>query len=67
MQEPQRLEDAVYSEEAMLELLGIGKKTLDNLRLEKAFPAVRLTIKARVYLAKDVLAWLESRVSVFAK
>ena len=64
MQDPQRLEDAVLSEADLLELLGINKQTLDGLRLEKGFPAVRLTPKARVYLARDVLSWLEKRARV---
>lgn len=53
------LEHLVYSEAAMLELLGVDKKTLDDLRREKGFPAVRLTARARVYLADEVLAWLK--------
>lgn len=53
------LEQLVYSEAAMLELLGIDKKTLDDLRREKDFPFVRLTTRARVYLADEVLAWLK--------
>jgi len=61
MQEPQRLEEAVLSEADLLELLGIDKGTLDDLRREKSFPAVRLTTRTRVYLAKEVLGWLEQR------
>jgi len=61
MQEPQRLEEAVLSEADLLELLGIDRKTLDDLRREKDFPFVRLTTRTRVYLAKDVLGWLEQR------
>ena len=61
MQEPQRLEEAVLSEADLLELLGIDKGTLDDLRREKGFPAVRLTTRTRVYLAKDILGWLEQR------
>ena len=53
------LEQLVYSEDAILELLGIDKKTLDDLRREKGFPFVRLTTRQRVYLAKDVLEWVE--------
>ena len=56
------LEQIVYSEAAMLELLGIDKKTLDDLRREKGFPAVRLTTRARVYLADEILAWLKKQV-----
>ena len=53
------LEQMVYSEAAMLELLGVDKKTLDDLRREKGFPAVRLTTRARVYLADEVVGWLK--------
>jgi predicted DNA-binding transcriptional regulator AlpA len=55
------LEHLVYSEAAMLELLGIDKKTLDDLRRERGFPCVRLTARARVYLSDEVLAWLKQQ------
>ena len=64
MHDPQRLEDAVLSEADLLELLGINKQTPDGLRREKDFPAVRLIPKSRVYLAKDVLSWLEKRARI---
>ena len=56
------LEQIVYSEDAILELLGVDKNTLDVLRREKGFPAVRLTVRSRVYLADQVLAWLKQHV-----
>lgn len=55
------LEQLVYSEAAMLELLGVDKKTLDDSRREKGFPFVRLTARSRVYLADEVLGWLEEQ------
>ncbi len=55
------LEQLVYSEVAMLELLGIEKQTLDDLRREKGFPFVRLSARARVYMADEVLGWLKER------
>jgi len=55
------LEQLVYSEAAMLELLGIDKKTLDDLRREKGFPFLRLTTRSRVYLVDEVLAWLKEQ------
>lgn len=55
------LEHVVYSEAAMLELLGVDKKTLDDLRREKGFPFVRLTTRSRAYLADEVLGWLKER------
>lgn len=57
----QPLEQLVYSEVAMLELLGVGKETLDDLRREKGFPFVRLTMRSRVYLADEVLGWLKEQ------
>jgi len=53
------LEQVVYSEAAVLELLGVDKKTLDGLRRERGFPTVRLTARTRVYLANEILAWLK--------
>jgi len=54
------LESRVISEVDLLQKLNVPKPVLDRLRLEKGFPYVRLTIKDRVYLINDVLAWLES-------
>ena len=58
------LEQEVYSEAALLEVLGISKEVLDTLRREKGFPCVYLDQRHRVYLAKQVLAWLENRGKV---
>jgi hypothetical protein len=55
------LEQLVYSESAILKPSGIDKKGLDELRRERGFPFVRLTTRDRVYLAKDVLEWLEKQ------
>jgi hypothetical protein len=55
------LEHLVYSESALLEVLGISKEVLDTLRREKGFPCVYLDQRHRVYLAKQVLEWLEGR------
>ena len=57
----ENLEAKVYSEGAMLELLGIDRKALDALRYDKDFPTVKLSARARVYLADEVLAWLKER------
>lgn len=53
------LESRVISEVDLLQKLNVPKQVLDRLRLEKGFPFVRLTLKDRVYLISDVLAWLE--------
>ena len=59
--ESQTLEETVYNEEDILNLLDITPNTLDNLRREKSFPFVRLTRVKRIYLAKDVLKWIEEQ------
>lgn len=59
METQRPLEQEIWSEQALLDLLGIEKRTLDALRQDKDFPYVRLTAKARVYLAEDVLSWFK--------
>jgi len=53
------LEQQIWNEQAMLELLGISRKQLDYLRLEKGFPTVHLGQRVRVYLADDVLNFVK--------
>ncbi len=53
------LESQVISEVDLLQKLNVPKGTLDRLRLQQGFPYVRLTLKDRVYLIDDVLAWLK--------
>ncbi|MCL0048209.1 hypothetical protein M1N20_02000 [Dehalococcoidia bacterium] len=57
--EQRTLEQQVWNEQAILELLGINRKQLDYLRLEKDFPCARLGPKIRLYLADDVLEYIE--------
>ena len=49
----------VWSEQAMMELLGVNRKQLDNLRREKDFPSVPLTRSVRVYLIEEVLEFVK--------
>ena len=58
--ENRTLEQKVWSEQALLEVLGIEKRALDKLRLEDDFPYIRLTVEARVYLADAILNWLNN-------
>lgn len=51
----QTLAEQVWNEQQIMELLGVNKKQLDYLRLEKGFPCVRLGKTIRVYLADEVL------------
>ena len=57
--EQRTLEQQIWNEQAILELLGINRKQLDYLRLEKGFPCARLGPKVRLYLADDVLKFIE--------
>ncbi len=51
----------IWSEEAVLELLGVQRNQLANLRVKHDLPAVRLARGVRVYLAGDVLEWVRGR------
>jgi len=57
------LEQQVWNEEALMELLGINRKQLDYLRLEKGFPCVRLGQRVRVYLGDEVLEFVKKAAS----
>ncbi|TET42783.1 MAG: hypothetical protein E3J66_03005 [Dehalococcoidia bacterium] len=57
--EQQPLEQEIWNEQAIMELLGINRKQLDHLRLEKGFPCVRLGRTVRVYLANEVLDFVK--------
>jgi nucleoside-triphosphatase THEP1 len=58
-----RLQEFIISEIDLLAVLNIEQSTLNELRLEKAFPVIRLNGRNRVYLIKDVVGWLESHKS----
>lgn len=54
----------VWSEEAIQQLLGCTKKRLRRLTLQDdGIPSVRLERGLYVYLASDVLRWIEERKS----
>ena len=53
------LEKLVWSEQALIELLGVSRKQLDVLRLEKGLPCVLLNRKTRLYFSDEVLKFLE--------
>ncbi|MFC2024420.1 helix-turn-helix transcriptional regulator [Chloroflexota bacterium] len=59
--ENQPLEQQVWNEQAIMELLGINRKQMDNLRREKGFPCVHLGQRTRVYLANEVLDFIKQR------
>ena len=53
------LETIIYHEQAVLDLLGIERRHLDALRLKKHLPTVWLNSRRRIYLAGDLLEWLQ--------
>ena len=61
--EQQTLEQQVWNEQSIMELLGVNRKQLDHLRLEKGFPCVRLARRVRVYLANEVLEFVKGVAS----
>ena len=50
----------VWSEDKLLELLGVDKANLARLIRDEDFPVVRLGNK-RAFLAESVYAWLKNR------
>jgi predicted DNA-binding transcriptional regulator AlpA len=58
MEDSLNFKDLVLSEVELLEKLNIEQPALDRLRREKDFPYIRLNSKCRVYLAAEVLDWL---------
>jgi len=59
----QPLEQQIWNEQAMMELLGVTRKQLDYLRLEKGFPCVHLGQRTRIYLANEVLDFVKQVAS----
>ena len=53
----------VISEVDLLNMLNVELPVLNQLRLEKGFPVVRLNNRNRVYLVKDIVGWLEAHRS----
>lgn len=53
------LETEIYHEQAVLDLLGIERKHLDALRNKKHLPCIWLNARRRIYLASDLLEWLQ--------
>ena len=57
--ENQPLEQQIWSEQTIMEVLGLTRKQLDYLRREKDFPSVPLTRSVRVYLIEEVLEFVK--------
>lgn len=61
MSEEVDLAKRVWSEHALMELLGVKKNTLRNLRVVHGLPMRRLQSGCYVALADEVLEWLSGR------
>ena len=57
------LEEEIWNEERLLELLKVDKSTLSRLIRDEMFPIIRLGNK-RAFLAESVLKWMKERESV---
>ena len=53
--------DDILTEQEVLNLFGIKKATLDNLRYGHGLPFCRVTRNARLYLLEDIFKFLEQR------
>jgi len=54
------LNQEIWSEERLLDLLKVDKSTLSRLIRDEGFPIIRLGNK-RAFLAESVLKWLKER------
>lgn len=48
----------IITEERLLKLFGISKRTLSYLRNKRGFPFIELTRYERIYYEDDVVEWL---------
>jgi hypothetical protein len=55
------------TERELIELLGIKKSALDDLRYRQRLPFCKISSTNRIYLVKDVLGFIESRRRVLNK
>jgi hypothetical protein len=59
--------DDILTEKELLELLGIKKSALDDLRYRHKLPFCKISNTNRIYLVKDVLDFIESKRVVLDK
>jgi hypothetical protein len=56
--------DDILTEKELLELLGLKKSALDDLRYRHRLPFCKISNTNRIYLVKDVLDFIESKRSI---
>ena len=59
--------DDILTERELLELLGIKRSALDELRYRQRLPFCKISNTNRIYLVKDVLDFIESKRMVLNK
>ena len=65
--QPLKSVDDILTEKELLELLGIKRSALDDLRYRQKFPFCKISNTNRIYLVKDVLDFIESKRMVLNK
>ena len=53
--------EKILTERELLELLGIKRSALDDLRHKKQLPFCKISNTNRIYLVKDVIEFIEGR------
>ena len=59
--------DDILTEKELLELLGIKRSALDDLRYRHRLPFCKISNTNRIYLVKDVLDFIESKRLILNK
>ena len=59
--------DDILTEKELIELLGIKKSALDDLRYRHQMPFCKISSTNRIYLVKDVLDFIAGRRRVLNK
>ena len=59
--------DDILTEKELIELLGIKKSALDDLRYRQRLPFCKVSSTNRIYLVKDVLEFIASKRMVLNK
>ena len=67
MEKDQKNIDDILTEKELLELLGIKRSALDDMRHKKQLPFCKISNTNRIYLVKDVIEFIESRRIVLNK
>lgn len=64
---PLKSVDDILTEKELLDLLGIKRSALDDLRYRHKFPFCKISNTNRIYLVKDLLDFIESKRMVLNK